>query len=1065
MGVLSRLDDLDRDQTTVASRFEGAVDDVRETQAKVIERLRHMEHADSARVDALRALELALGRLAGHLNDGSARAEAASAEARQELEALARRVNKVEAASSDGGSETRLDLERARSELDILTRRMTKVEASTESAPNVFAPAGPTTEALDGLVRRVSRVEAAADAAPQTYAEVGPTEEALATLGRRVARVETLSDAAPETYARADDTREELETVARRLGRVETAVDAAPSAYADADKVETVLMHMAERLERAEARTTSAVQSLEASFAGLDARIRTTEARVGRDGQISAEFDRRFQGLAAELSQQVEASRAEMTHKLRTVADGRIDGLESHVRELTGHLEQAEKRSAQAIDRMGREVVTIAQSLGERVSQTEARTNAAVEHMGGEMTRIADAMEGRLQRADAAQAEALEKLGGEIARIAERLTERLASSDRRSAEALDEVADKVGKLSEGLTRQQEAHSSDLSDRIRQSEERTARLLDEARARLDESLAEAQKRAQPAPYNPYLAAGYPTAYPATPLPEAAPAPPQASFADAFHTEPAAGPAANADPFGLPEPTFAPHPAEPAVDLAADVPPVAQMPLAPQPPAHAAEPAAFPADVFSEHSAFEDADFSAFDAADDFEAFTPAEPVGRHEPHAAAAAAPASFDDDVHTDFHPDFHDDFGLAHEDSTTEAAHDAAPEPAPSLGFSVRDFQPTTAEPAPHSSTRDMIEAARAAARRAAGSREPSPAGVAIPPLETLPPSGNKPFGMTFLGRKKKDSGGPTLRTMILASSWAAAITAATVGAYHISHDGVGGNAVARPQLADLPKAPTAASPPAAPAAAAAATPQLAVAMAPSFATAAPAAPSAKAGAPDASAEAGSTTVQTSRALYDGAVQRIEAGDLSGVTALRRAANLGYGPAQFYLGRLYEAGGGGVTKDLTEARRWTERAAQSGESTAMYNLASYLYAGEGGPKDPAAAAAWFHRAADRGVVNSQFNLAQLYEKGYGVPLNPAEAYKWYLVAAAAGDPEAKASAEALRRKLSPEAQSTAERSAAILHAQTHSPAMSASRTQAPPLPTTQTSAQSSVQVAATADH
>jgi localization factor PodJL len=1101
MGVLSRMDDLDREHTTVASRFEGAVDDVRDTQAKVIERLRHMEHADGSRVDAMKALELALGRLASHLNDGSARAEAASAESRQELEALARRVNKVEADATDGGAEARVDLERARSELDVLTRRMTKVEAasadggaetrvdlerarseleilgrrmnkveaSTESAPNVYAAAGTTTEALDGLVRRVSRVEAATEAAPQIYAEVGPTEEALETLGRRVARVETLSDAAPEAYARADDTREELEAVARRLGRIETAVDAAPLAYADAEKVETVLMHMAERLERAEARTTSAVQSLEASFAGLDARIRTTEARVGRDGQISAEFDRRFQGLAAELSQQVEASRAEMTHKLKTVADGRVDSIETNLRELAGQLDQAEKRSAQAIDRMGREVVTIAQSLGERVSQTEARTSAAVEHMGGEMTRIADAMEGRLQRADTAQAEALEKLGGEIARIAERLTERLSNSDRRSAEALDEVSAKVGKLSEGVTRQQEAASSELSDRIRQSEERTARLLDEARAKLDESLAEAKARAEALPVGyqvPYqqAAAYQPAGY--QPAPAAAHVPPSAALYD----EPDPAHATNADPFGPSDHTFELA----APDASADLPPVLHAPVAAtpveppvEPPAVAAPqppPVASVVDVFHDHADFEDADFSAFDAADDFQAFTPEHAahvehhVQQHE--AAAAAAPpvaAGFDDD--------FDDDFTAAHPAEPAEAGdapHDAPAEAPAPIGFSVRDFQPTTVETPPQSSTRDMIEAARAAARRAAsGGREPPPVGVAIPPLETLPPSGNKPFGMTFLGRKKKDTGGPTLRTMILASGWAAAITAATVGAYHISHDGTGGQAVARPQMADMPKAPTAASP-----ATPATTPELAVAMAPSLNTSA-VAPTAvrKTSLIDPAPDANATTMQTSRSLYDSAVQRIEAGDLSGVTTLRRAANLGYGPAQFYLGRLYEAGGGGMNKDLTEARRWTERAAQSGESTAMYNLASYLYAGEGGPKDPSAAAAWFRRAADRGVVNSQFNLAQLYEKGYGVPLNPAEAYKWYLVAAAAGDPEAKASAEALRRKLAPDAQSTAERSAAILHAQAQSAATSASRTQPPPLPAVKTSAQSSVQVAATADH
>jgi localization factor PodJL len=1009
MGVLSRLDDLDREQSTVASRFHGAVDDVRETQAKVIERLRHMENADSSRVEAMKALELALGRLATHLNDGSADADAANNEARRELESLARRINRVEAAA-DGGSEIRADLERARSELDALTRRLSKVEASAESLPNVYAFAGPTLEALDGLVRRVSRVEAAADAAPETFAEAGRTQDALDMLGRR-------------------------------LGRVEKVADAAPSAYADAEKVETVLMHMAERLERAEARTSSAVQSLETSFAGLDARIRATETRLGRDGQVSAEFDRRFQSLAAELSQQVEASRAELAQKLSTVGDGRLDGIETQLRDLAGHLDQSEKRSAQAIDRMGREVVTIAQSLGERVNQTEARTTAAVEHMGGEMTRIADAMEGRLQRADTAQAQALEKLGGEIARIAERLTERLSHSDRRSAAAMDEVTDKVGRLSESLTRQQNAQSAELSDRIRQSEERTAKLLDEARTRFAESLSDAQRRPDPAPmaYQPPSSA---SAY--------------ASQASKTYDAPNLNPSANADPFDLPDSMF-----EPAHSPTADLSPVAA------PIEARRQPPIVSADAFAEPNDYEDSDFSAFDAADDFQTFTPehAAQVERHIEHNGAfvdeppiepaiASAPTRFEDE--------FHSDFDAPEATEAEPYTEDLQPETPKPLGFSVRDFQPATLDASPPSSTREMIDAARAAARRAAGGRDQSrPGSVPVPPLEPLSPSANKAFGMTFLGRKRKESGGPTFRTMILASGWAAAITAATVGAYHISHDGVGGHAVARPQLAGIPKAPTAMPQ------AQTGAPDLAVALAPSLGAGVPvdSSATAKPKADEPVSEPSATTLQTSRSLYDSAVQQIEAGDLSGVASLRRAANLGYGPAQFYLGRLYESGGGGVRKDLAEARRWTERAAQSGEATAMYNLASYLYAGEGGIKDPTAAANWFHRAADRGVVNSQFNLAQLYEKGYGVPLNPAEAYKWYLVAAAAGDAEAKADAEALRRRLPPEAQSAAERSAAILHAQSVSATRSAAAAMQPALPAGQTSAQSSIQVAARADH
>ena len=176
---------------------------------------------------------------------------------------------------------------------------------------------------------------------------------------------------------------------------------------------------------------------------------------------------------------------------------------------------------------------------------------------------------------------------------------------------------------------------------------------------------------------------------------------------------------------------------------------------------------------------------------------------------------------------------------------------------------------------------------------------------------------------------------------------------------------------------------------------------------------------------------------LYGDAVRRIEARDFTGLDGLRKAANLGYAPAQFYLAKLYETGEAGLKKDLGEARRWTERAAESGDRKAMHNLALYYVEGSGGPKNTTTAAQWFRRAADLGLVDSQYNLGRLYEEGFGVSQNPAEAYKWYLIAAHAGDTESRASAQRLKGQLSAEAQAAAERAAGAFQAQQSQPAAS----------------------------
>jgi localization factor PodJL len=163
---------------------------------------------------------------------------------------------------------------------------------------------------------------------------------------------------------------------------------------------------------------------------------------------------------------------------------------------------------------------------------------------------------------------------------------------------------------------------------------------------------------------------------------------------------------------------------------------------------------------------------------------------------------------------------------------------------------------------------------------------------------------------------------------------------------------------------------------------------------------------------------------FYAGGVRRIEAHDNSGVDSLKRAANLGYAPAEFYLAKLYEGGQAGLKTDLVQARTWTERAAEAGDVRAMHNLALDYFEGAGGPKDLSQAADWFHHAADQGLVDSQYNLARLYEEGLGVARNPAEAYKWYLIAAGSGDAESATAAQRLKDILSPEAQAAAGRSA-----------------------------------------
>jgi localization factor PodJL len=227
---------------------------------------------------------------------------------------------------------------------------------------------------------------------------------------------------------------------------------------------------------------------------------------------------------------------------------------------------------------------------------------------------------------------------------------------------------------------------------------------------------------------------------------------------------------------------------------------------------------------------------------------------------------------------------------------------------------------------------------------------------------------------------------------------------------------------------------------------PRVAMALGPNAQIADPAAPTLDPAAPPApvATTPAAAPAPSPASLYADGVRRIEAKDASGLESLRKAANLSYAPAQFYLAKLYENGEGGVKKDAGEARRWTERAAQGGDRKAMHNLGLYYFEGTGGSLNKTTAAQWFRKAADLGLTDSQYNLGKLYENGFGVNQNAPEAYKWYLIASRAGDSEARGSAERIRSSLSAEERSGAERSAAGYRAALPNPSAQTRTAQAP---------------------
>jgi localization factor PodJL len=132
----------------------------------------------------------------------------------------------------------------------------------------------------------------------------------------------------------------------------------------------------------------------------------------------------------------------------------------------------------------------------------------------------------------------------------------------------------------------------------------------------------------------------------------------------------------------------------------------------------------------------------------------------------------------------------------------------------------------------------------------------------------------------------------------------------------------------------------------------------------------------------------------------------------LELAANQGLPIAQYRYAALYEKGTG-VARDFAQARAWYLKAANAGNARAMHNLAVLTAqdAGAGKP-DYAQAAQWFRRAADFGIRDSQYNLGVLYGRGLGVPQELGNSWLWFSLASRQGDTDAAKKRDEVQAKM-----------------------------------------------------
>ena len=112
--------------------------------------------------------------------------------------------------------------------------------------------------------------------------------------------------------------------------------------------------------------------------------------------------------------------------------------------------------------------------------------------------------------------------------------------------------------------------------------------------------------------------------------------------------------------------------------------------------------------------------------------------------------------------------------------------------------------------------------------------------------------------------------------------------------------------------------------------------------------------------------------------------------------AESGDANAQNSIGVMY-AYGKGVEKNIAEAVKWYQLAADQGDASGQLSLGAAYDFGMGFTQNYAEAVKWYQLAADQGDETAQFSLGWMYHSGKGFVQNHVMAHMWYNIASANG--------------------------------------------------------------------
>lgn len=397
LGLLARLENTENSSSAMAAEVERMIDELRETQEGLHEKVGALEADDSGTksLEALKAFEDALGKLASHVYEEN-------------------RLTQDETLAMKG---------RVEAGFDDLNDRVEGMEIKVEST----------------LSEAAKRVEKAVEEAELR------AEGTARHLSERFTNIET---AVATKLAKVDD-------VDARMKAVEGDVSGAITS------MESTVARIQERLHRAETTTDTALKALEHTFANLDERIDTVAAQAdpAKAEAWRLEIEQRFEALASDLRAGVEQSRLQLAEEIEKAATSARPELMGQLETRVHALEAS--NTTDRLDNIDHQVTSMAASLSERLTESDRKTADALHEVGEQVASLSDTLDQRIVESERRSAGAIEQVGEQVATAIKHvqarqeqgqnaLVEKLQVAEKRQetrlSDALSNISDRMAEM-------------------------------------------------------------------------------------------------------------------------------------------------------------------------------------------------------------------------------------------------------------------------------------------------------------------------------------------------------------------------------------------------------------------------------------------------------------------------------------------------------------------------------------------------------------------------------------------------------------------------------------------